>query len=531
MSFPELWRRILEVRRSRRSFLVHLCSGAAATLFPPALTAEPTRYSGFQMGGNPVEMWLTGVNEQVLRASILPAGFPYPPSAAFADGSLLARTWPQPKARLGRAANRTISWGRFKVHVTSDPLTIRVEDNSCATCQQLAFDMKTGWVSFALGNTPVFGLGEGGRQFDRRGVIERNENGQHKPDQFLSGARAPIPWLISPAGWALYFNHPLGTFDLTKDTAVFRPSEPPQAQDLFLILSKDPAILLREYALLTGMPHLPPKWAFGFQQSHRTLASRQSVMQEMKTIRDKQLPCDVLIYLGTGYAPSGWNQGPASFAFNRKIFPDPEATFQEMHRQNFRVALHVLGAPHDLHGRVIDTSPDPDGAANYWRMHLDVFRTGIDGWWVDDGDELSPESRLARNQMYWEGSLHQRPDVRPYALHRNGYSGLQRYGFLWSGDINSSWQTLRTQIANGINTSLSGIPYWGTDTGGFFTTKEFTAELFCAGSSSALSARSSARMAAPGSSAPPGDGTLAIPVQSRTTQVPSLLPPPCIIPR
>ena len=96
MSFPELWRRILEVRRSRRSFLVHLCSGAAATLFPPALTAEPTRYSGFQMGGNPVEMWLTGVNEQVLRASILPAGFPYPPSAAFADGSLLARTWPQP---------------------------------------------------------------------------------------------------------------------------------------------------------------------------------------------------------------------------------------------------------------------------------------------------------------------------------------------------------------------------------------------------------------------------------------------------
>jgi len=68
--------------------------------------------------------------------------------------------------------------------------------------------------------------------------------------------------------------------------------------------------------------------------------------------------------------------------------------------------------------------------------------------------------------------------VRPYALHRNAYSGLQRYGFLWSGDINSSWETLRTQVANGINTGLSGIPWWGTDTGGFFTTSEFTAELF-----------------------------------------------------
>jgi alpha-glucosidase/alpha-D-xyloside xylohydrolase len=380
--------------------------------------------------------------------------------------------------RLQRAEDRTVLWGKLKIHITADPMTIRVEDYAGEACQRLAFDAKVGWVNFALGDTPVFGLGEGGHQFDRRGVVERNENGKHGPDAPLNGSRVPIPWLISPAGWALYFNHPQGIFDLTGDTGVFRPAEPPQSQDLFLILSKDPAELLREYALLTGMPYLPPIWALGFQQSHRTLTSRESVMHEIKAIRDKELPCDVLIYLGTGYAPSGWNEGHASFAFNRKIFPDPKAMFQEMHRQNFSTVLHVLGAPHDLHGRVTDLSPDPDNAANYWRTHLDVFRSGIDGWWVDDGDELSPESRLVRNQMYWEGSLHERQDVRPYALHRNAYSGLQRYGFLWSGDINSSWETLRTQVANGINTGLSGIPWWGTDTGGFFTTSEFTAELF-----------------------------------------------------
>ncbi len=185
-----------------------------------------------------------------------------------------------------------------------------------------------------------------------------------------------------------------------------------------------------------------------------------------------------MIYLGTGFAPSGWNTGHASFAFNPKVFPDPEVMFAQMHRENMKVVLHTLGVPFDLHGRVSDVAAEPDSAANYWRDHLPAFGKGVDGWWVDDGDELLPEARLVRNRMYWEGSLHERPNVRPYALQRNGYAGLQQYGFLWSGDVNSEWQTLRTQIAAGLNTGMSGIPYWGTDTGGFFSTAELTAELY-----------------------------------------------------
>ena len=64
--------------------------------------------------------------------------------------------------------------------------------------------------------------------------------------------------------------------------------------------------------------------------------------------------------------------------------------------------------------------------------------------------------------MYWEGPQLDRPDERPYALHRNGYAGMQRYAaFLWSGDVYSTWETLKTHVPIAINTGLTGIPVLG----------------------------------------------------------------------
>jgi len=115
----------------------------------------------------------------------------------------------------------------------------------------------------------------------------------------------------------------------------------------------------------------------------------------------------------------------------------------------------------------------------YWNLHRSVFGLGLDGWWPDEGDPLDGPSRLTRNRMYWEAPQLDRPNERPFALHRNGYPGMQRYAsFLWSGDVYSTWETLGTQIPIAINTGLSGIPFWGTDIGGFVPTSDFTSELF-----------------------------------------------------
>ncbi|MGH9742767.1 MAG: glycoside hydrolase family 31 protein, partial [Candidatus Acidiferrum sp.] len=351
--------------------------------------------------------------------------------------------------------------------------------------QQLSIDEETGVVSFPTGNSPLLGLGEGGPQFDRRGSIDAMKNGQGGYQLATHGSRVPIPWLIGTGGWAMFFHQPFGTFDFTQTQSKFQPTSLESALplDIFFVASRDPATIMAEYVRLTGHAEMPPLWSFGYQQSHRTLASREEILAEAKTFREKHLPCDALIYLGTGFCPSGWNTENGSFAWNSRVFPDPKDILEELHKDNFRAVLHAVILTDTLRGNVRDACDlsrfDEQQASCYWDAHRKDFALGVDGWWPDEGDPLDIASRLVRNRMYWDGPQLDQPNERPYALHRNGYAGMQRYAsFLWSGDVYSTWETLKVHISVGLNTALTGIPYWGTDIGGFVPTKDFTAELY-----------------------------------------------------
>jgi alpha-glucosidase/alpha-D-xyloside xylohydrolase len=242
---------------------------------------------------------------------------------------------------------------------------------------------------------------------------------------------------------------------------------------------------------------MPPKWTMGYIQSHRTLLGPDDVLNIAKTFREKQLPCDALIYLGTGYCTNGWNVVNGTIDFNTNAFPNPAEQIKALQAENFKVILHVNQAPRNLFGMTIGGAfsdeplstnlfsrgpyltraerqalgaPIATGTAadfnsplhirNYWAWHRPVFALGVDGWWPDDGDELPIEARIARHLTYYEGSLLERPNERPWALHRNGYAGVARYGgWIWSGDINSSWRTFAAQVKVGQNSSLSLSPY------------------------------------------------------------------------
>jgi hypothetical protein len=447
------------------------------------------------VAGKPVEIGVFEVSPATVRIVVLPLGGPGR-DALRADGALVPGGEGKPVAQSGgRARLGRVRSGDLVVRFASGPPVIIIETPSGRPVQRLTLDAREPALSFLLGQGPLLGLGQGGPQFDRKGSTDSMRSGQGGFQLRTHGGRVPIQWLVGTEGWGLFIHQPFGTFDFTGAEGRFTPGPGGLLPlDVFVVASADPKVIMREYARITGLAEMPALWTLGYMQSHRTLAGPEEIRSVARTMREKKLPCDALIYLGTEFCPSGWNTRNGEFTWHTGNFPDPKGAIDELHRQNFRVVLHTVIEGRRLTGTVAEPCepknaassgrtpdnkwPDDRSVPCYWPYHKPLFDAGVDGWWPDQGDGYDAPSRLARTRMYWEGSQLRRPNERPFALHRNGYAGMQRYAaFLWTGDVQSLWETLKTHVPVAVNTGLSGIPYWGTDIGGFFPTSEYTGEL------------------------------------------------------
>jgi hypothetical protein len=315
----------LSPKLSRRSVL----AGAAATTVQLLFRTELSAASNLAAAPGLVDLTLTALTSNTLCIGIAPAtAQPSEHELGFVD-----RNWPAPLAAPAAATAHTVTWGKYTVRVEINPLIITIVEGEKKR-QQIRFDLDSTNIHFSLGG-PVFGLGEGTNTFDRRNTREGLVNGQTPADFRIYGARMQIPFALSAAGWGIFIGQPQGTFEFTQAEGIFRGAEATSTRNVFVLLGDGPAEVLREYAQLTGFPHMPPRWALGYMQSHRTLANRDEVLNVMKTFREKKLPCDAVIYLGTGFCPSGWNTGHGSFTFNEQVFPDPPEMLREIHQQNF----------------------------------------------------------------------------------------------------------------------------------------------------------------------------------------------------
>lgn len=373
--------------------------------------------------------------------------------------------------------------GNLIVTIQNFPLKVTITQPNGTIIQELSW-ADNGAINFRT-ESQVFGLGHGGPQFDRRGHVFPMEDGWGAYKRPTHGSRVATPMLIGADGWSMFVHQPISRgneFDLRGGQGLFLPADEALSQPvrLFVTAWEEPVQALSEYIDLTGKTPMAPKWALGYMQSHRTLENAEKVEEVAQNFRDKNLPADALIYLGTGFTPKGWNRGHGSFKFNKQIFPNPDQQLDELKDLNFKTVLHTYNPPIGLYGTEINTtSQDSNHISSYWDLHEPLYESGVDAWWPDGGEELSAESRVTRHLMYWLGQLSNRPDVRPWSLHRSGYSGIHRYGgWMWSGDVDSYWNTLEKQISVGLNHSVSLSPFWGSDTGGFFSSTEFTGELY-----------------------------------------------------
>ena len=518
----------MTTRPTRRDALKQIAVGTAVLILPRVVDG--------QAQAQVIEASVFSISPSTVRITIrrIADGKPVPIAVT---GALVTET---PGARIGEPASPArllrVQAGELSVRFAELPaagdapaqIAVIVERGSHVV-QRLTIGAIDGGMSFLLPTGPLLGLGEGGAQFDRRGKTDRMRNGQvtSEPDGYrlaIHGTRAPIQWLIGTASpaqgqrptaqaagvappaapspkpaaaslqWGLFIHQPYGAFDFTGAEGRFTPAQNADpVLDVFVVSSSSPATILREYARITGLPEMPPLWAFGYMQSSRTLAGPDEILGVARTFREKKLPCDSLVYLGTEFAPSGWNTRNGEFTWHPTNFPNPKAMMDALHALHFRTVVHVVIEGRQLTGRVSDpctADPLPSGrtpdnrwpparqVSCYWPVHKDVMAVGVDGFWPDQGDGFDGPSRLNRHRMYYEGMQMYRPNERPFALHRNASAGVPRFGgFIWSGDVQSRWETLAVHVPNAINTGLSGLPYWGTDIGGFNPTDEYTAEL------------------------------------------------------
>jgi len=473
----------------------------------------------FSLAGARLDIRAAG--EAAVRVTIRPIDskqeFPYTPA-------LIEREYPKPIITLRKLDSNfkpvKAKVGHLTVEVTAKPLTVLVTTSNNKPVQKIIF-APDGKMSFVLDGHPVLGLGEGGPkqgdtwqddqvEFDRRG---RDHVLQPRYDTKAYGSRSPVALLAGTGGWGLFVATPWGDIDLTsKETGIFTPAVPiepgtvvsrrkqrqgriglPPAgwktdvYDVFVFDAYEPAKFMKDVSTISGPAVLPPRWALGYMQSHRTLEDDAQMVGILDTFREKQIPVDAVIYLGTGFTPRGWNTNQPSFEFNRGVFKrEPKDVLSDLHARHAKVVVHMIpwdrGRLETLHGSIPPKSGetvDSHHIDSYWKEHNGLVDTGVDAWWPDEGDWFSFHERMKRHELYYEGPLSKTPNVRPWSLHRNGHLGVARYGgWIWSGDTHASFKTLEAQIAVGINHSLSLSPFWGSDIGGFYPTPDLTGELY-----------------------------------------------------
>jgi alpha-glucosidase (family GH31 glycosyl hydrolase) len=503
------------------------------------LTAHPPVYATEVLaGGEPGRLEVRSAGEHAVRVTLMPRDaeerFPFTPALA-------EREYPAPALQLDEVSEPVrAEVGGLHVEVRGDPLTVEVAAADGRVIQTLTFADDR--MTFVKDDQPILGMGEGGPlprrgenwresdiQFDRNGSAD---DMRPRWQATAYGSRNPVALLVGTSGWAMFVATPWGAFDLRDaGQGTFTPWEPPPpleeeeaeedegrgarrrrqqaraartaqvqgrppedglipgAYDVFVFDAREPAAFMNDVAEIAGRAVMPPKWSLGYMQSHRTLRDERQLTEIVDTFREKKIPVDSVVYLGTGFCPKGWNAPQPSYEFNPELFVErePEEVIADLHDRHVKVIVHVVPFDRRRLSTIQGTIPPADGEpddethiANYWNeYHEPLFAAGIDAFWPDEGDWFNLFERIKRHQLYYQGPLSTRPNVRPWSLHRNGHLGVAQWGgWVWSGDTESSWKTLEGQVAVGINHSLSLGPYWGSDIGGFYPNRELTGELY-----------------------------------------------------
>jgi alpha-D-xyloside xylohydrolase len=319
-----------------------------------------------------------------------------------------------------------------------------------------------------------------------------------------------VPLLVSSNGYGLFWNNPSRSRINNRFVhSLYISSEVADVLDYYFLYGPELDGIIGGYRDLTGAAPMFGKWAYGFWQCKNRYQTEQELLGVAHKYRELHIPVDNIVQDWFWWTRKG------EHVFNPK-YPDPKGMIEDLHQNNFHLMISVwpffergsavyeemdrLGyfidrtKAESFHpqGMALYDATNPAARAYYWGlMDKALFRIGADAWWLDTTEpetEGREENVLLHNKVaigsgaryanlyplmtvagVYEGQRRSSDRKRVYILSRSAFAGSQRYSVTaWSGDILSTFESYKRQIPAGLNHSLSGIPYWTTDVGGFF---------------------------------------------------------------
>ena len=358
----------------------------------------------------------------------------------------------------------------------------------------------------------IYGLGQ-----HQSGVWNYRGTAVHLQQKNMEVA---IPVLVSTKGYGILWDNPAITdVDVGKADAniLSWTSETGDAVDYYFLAGPTADEVIANYRMLTGVAPMLPEWAWGFFQCKEHYASQEELTNVVARYRKLDVPLDGIIQDWQYWPKRSWG----SHQFDPARYADPAQMMRDLHAMNAHVMISVW-ARFDVGARNFDELEhagalyatalpgfkwfdpnetnkyydafNPVARKIYWRqMNDELFKLGVDGWWLDAsepeltihwgefgnyktaaglGAEVFNAYPLMHTTSVYQGQRAETDKKRVVILTRSAYAGQQRNSAItWSGDLKGNWAVFAKQIPAGLNFSVSGIPYWNTDIGGFVSGK------------------------------------------------------------
>ena len=344
----------------------------------------------------------------------------------------------------------------------------------------------------------IFGMGQyQDRQLNKKGSVlelcHRN-------------CQASVPFFVSSRGYGFLWNNPAigtATFGNNRTEWIARSTK---KLDYFITCGDTPAEIEYNYTSAVGRTPMMPEYGMGYWQCKLRYRTQDELMAVARKHKAMGLPLDAIVVDFFHWTRQG------DFKFEPLDWPDPDAMVKELKEMGVETVVSVWPTIDERsenyghmadHGYLMRTDRGNEistwmGATVYFdathpgaqkfvweRCKENYYKKGIRCFWLD---EAEPECGYEfDNYRYWAGPALQTSNLYPLGYAKGFYDGLreageteimsltrcawvgsQKYAVLaWSGDIYSSFRTMREQLQAGLSMQMAGIPWWTSDIGGF----------------------------------------------------------------